>query len=183
MLSKAAQGKVQDFGSEGERVCYVRLKGPVTSIFVIAVYIPHRARVAPCQDDTLRDLENVLRIVPQGDCVCILGDFNEQVEGNVQGRTGKWVGGLKSKNAEKIMDLLRLHELTAVNTLFQPRHGKEVHTFLHTAPQGGDAQGGQADSDNDYGEYVGSYCKCKYHGKQIGGRVKAVFGGKKKKSG
>ena len=137
MLSKRVQGKVQDFGSEGERVCFVRLKGPVTSIFIIAVYLPHRGRVAPCQDDTIHDLEAVLRRVPQGDCVCILGDFNEQLEGGVKGRTGKWVGGLKTKNADKIMQLLRLHKLTAVNTLFQPRHGKEVHTYLHTAPQGG----------------------------------------------
>ena len=109
-----------------------------------------------------------------------MGDFNEQLEGNVQGRTGKWVGGLKSKNADKIMELLRLHELTAVNTLFQPRHGKEVHTFLQTAPQGGEEACGQG-QDNDFGEYVGSQCKVKYHGKLIGGRVKAVFGGKKKK--
>ena len=78
------------------------------------------------------------------------------------------------------MELLRLHELTAVNTLFQPRHGKEVHTFLQTAPQGGEEACGQG-QDNDFGEYVGSQCKVKYHGKLIGGRVKAVFGGKKKK--
>ena len=180
MLSDRAQKKVQDFGSEGERVCYVRLKGPVASIFIIAVYVPHRGRVAPCQDDTLKDVENVLRRVPQGDCVCLLGDFNEQLQGGIKGRTGKWVGGPKSKNADKIMDLLRLHELTAVNTLFQPKHGKEVHTFLQTEPQGGTTQA-QDGQGNDYGEYVGSYCKAKYHGKQIGGRVKAVFGGKNKK--
>ena len=79
MLSKRAQQKVQDFGSEGERVCYVRLKGPTTSLFIIAAYIPHRARTAPCQDDTLHDVGAVLRRVPQGDCICILGDFNEQM--------------------------------------------------------------------------------------------------------
>ena len=176
MLSKRAQEKVQDFGSEGERVCYVRLKGPTTSIFIIAVYVPHRGRVAPCQDDTLQDLENVLRRTPRNDCICILGDCNEQLEGNVHGRTGKWVGGLKSKNADKIMQLLRLHDLTAVNTFFQPRHGKQVHTYLHTAPQGGN-------NDSDYGEYVGAHCIAKYKGKQIGGRVKAAYGGKKKRCG
>ena len=81
------------------------------------------------------------------------------------------------------MQLLRLHELTAVNTLFPPRHGKEVHTYLHTAPQGGCTQGGQdgANAENDYGEYVGTQCKAKYKGKHINGKVKAVFGGKKSK--
>ena len=103
MLSKRAQKKLIDFGSEGERVCYVRLKGPTTNIFIIAVYVPHRARVAPCQDDTLHDLEAVLRRVPKGDCICIMGDFNEQLEGGIQNRTGRWVGDTKSKNADKIM--------------------------------------------------------------------------------
>ena len=43
------------------------------------------------------------------------------------------------------------------------------------------SQGAQDEHDNDYGEYVGAYCKVKYHGKHVGGRVKAVFGGKKRK--
>ena len=84
----------------------------------------------------------------------------------MQGRTVKWVGGLPSQNSEKIMQLLRLHELTAVNTLFAPRRGKEVHTFLQTVPQGGDAPGA-GNADDDYGEYVGSYCKARYKGKHI----------------
>ena len=169
MLSKRVQDKVQDFGSEGERVCYVRLKGPTTrSLFFIVVYVPHRGRVDPCQDDTLHDLEAVLNRVPQGDCIWILGDFNEQLEENVKGRTGRWVGGIPSQNSEKIIQLLRLHELNAVNTMFPPRYGKEVHTFLHTAQQGGVDQvvgRGKDQGVNDYGEYVGSYCKAKYKGK------------------
>ena len=184
MLSKTSQGKVRGFGSEGERVCWVRLKGPTTNIFVIAVYMPHRGRVAPCQDDTLQDLEKVLLTVPKSDCVCILGDFNEQLEGNVQGRTGKWVGGLKSKNADKIMQLLQLHELTAINICFQPRHGKEVHTYpyLHTVSKDQTtAQGSTNVECNDYSEYIGSFCKVKYRGRHISGRVKAVYGGKTKK--
>ena len=76
------------------------------------------------------------------------------------------------------MQILRLHDLTAVNTFFQPRHGKEVHTFLHTAPKG---DGGYNAADNDFGEYVGALCKAKYKGKQFNGRVKAVLGGKKSK--
>ena len=77
LLSPAAQAKVESFGSEGERVCWVRLAGPMCPLFVIAVYLPHRGRVAPCQGDTLHDLEEVLCIVPQGDCTCVMGDFNK----------------------------------------------------------------------------------------------------------
>ena len=70
MFSKRAQKKVIDFGSEGERVAYVRLKGPITNLFTIVPHVPHRVRVAPCQDDTLHDLETIIRRVPKGDCMC-----------------------------------------------------------------------------------------------------------------
>ena len=43
----------------------------------------HRGRVAPCQDDTLHDLDVVLNRMSQGDCICILGNFNEYLQGNV----------------------------------------------------------------------------------------------------
>ena len=55
LLSQTAAKKIKSFGSEGERVCWVRLKGPTCNIFVIAVYLPHRGRVSPCQADTMRD--------------------------------------------------------------------------------------------------------------------------------
>ena len=103
LLSSAAQRKLMCFGSEGERICWVRLKGPVCNLFVVAVYLPHRGRVQPCQDDTLADLEIVLAKVPKGDCVCLMGDFNEQLEGGITVRTGKWVAGEKSKNSDKLM--------------------------------------------------------------------------------
>ena len=50
ILSKRMQKKMMAFGSQGERVCWVRLAGPVCNLFIIAVYMPHRGRVQPCQD-------------------------------------------------------------------------------------------------------------------------------------
>ena len=88
LLSDAAVQKVESFGSEGERVCWVRLRGPACHLFIIAVYMPHRGRVSPAQGDTLQDLHKVLKTVPQGDCIYILGDLNEQLDVNVQGTTG-----------------------------------------------------------------------------------------------
>ena len=155
LLSVRAQNKLMDFGSEGERVCYVRLKGPVCNLFVIAVYLPHRGRVQPNQDDTLRDLETVLAKVPKRDCVCIMGDLNEQLEGGVQDRTGKWVAGPKTPNADKIMQLLQLHELTAMNTTFQPKRKSALHTFLQTKKK-------EQDTTGDYGEHVGASVRIRY---------------------
>ena len=88
LLSPRMQKKVMSFGSEGERVCWVRLRGPVCNLFVIASYLPHRGRVAPSQGDTLSDIQTVLSKVPARDCVCLLGDFNEQLEGGVKHHKG-----------------------------------------------------------------------------------------------
>ena len=84
--------------------------------------MPHRGRVAPSQDDTIKDLETVLAKVPHGDCICIciLGDLNEQLEGGVKDRIDKWTAGPKSPNSDKLIQLMRLHALTAANTLFEP---------------------------------------------------------------
>ena len=79
ILSEAAQAKVTAFGSVGERVCYVRLEGPVCSLFFVATYFPHRGRVAPCQEDTLKDLHEALKKAETNDCIVLLGDFNEHV--------------------------------------------------------------------------------------------------------
>ena len=38
LLSSRARRKLLSFGSEGERVCYVRLEGPVCNLFLIAAY-------------------------------------------------------------------------------------------------------------------------------------------------
>ena len=166
LLSQTTTRKIKIFGSEDERVCWVRLKGPTCNIFVIAVYLPHRGRVSPCQADTMRDLEAVLAKVPKRDCVCIMGDLNEQIQGNVKDRSGKWVGGPPSTNADSIMQLMHLHSLTAINTLFQPPRQGSVNTYLHT----------QANSESgDLGEFVGDKVIVTYRGKKIKGRVCSTY--------
>ena len=150
-------------------MCWVRLKGPICHMFIIAVYMPHRGRVNPSQDDTLKDLETVLKKIPRGDCICLLGDFNEQLQHSVKGRTGKWTPGPPSKNAHKIMQLMQLHELTAANTLFEPRQNQDLFTFLQTK------RNDKCEVVNDYGEFVGARVKAKFKGKWHGGRVNATL--------
>ena len=152
LLSPRMQKKVHSFGSEGNRVCWV-----------IAVYMPHRGRVDPNQQQTLADLQQVLSNVPARDCICLLGDFNEQLKANLEGITGKWTGGPPSKNAERIHDLLRLNNLVAVNTMFHPNKHQSVNTFLQTKRSG--ATGG------DEGLYVGRDVKAKYRGRWIDGKI------------
>ena len=169
LLSTRARKKLLSFGSEGERVCWVRLEGPVCNLFIIAVYLPHRGRVQPNQDDTLRDIETVLAKVPKRDCICMMGDFNEQVQGGVQGRTGKWVANQQSVNADKIMQLMQLHELTAANTLFEPRCTSALYTYLQTKSSEQSAAG-------DHGEYVGETVRTRFKNKWYEGLVLATHG-------
>ena len=167
ILSKAAQQKVTAFGSTGERVCYVRIQGPVCSLFIVAAYLPHRGRVAPDQDDTIADLHEALKKASTKDCIVLLGDFNEQLPGNIANRTGKWVGGEPSKNAHKILDLMHMYDLYAVNTHFEPKHGETVHTYLCPKPKKVSDQG-------DFGLYVGERVACNYNGKLINGNITSV---------
>ena len=112
LLSWRMQLKVLSFGSESERCCWVRLRGPVCNLFVIATYISHRGRVSPAQGDTLADVQKVLSKVPPRDCVCLLGDINEQLESNAQGATGPYTGGPPN------------HQLYHLRTLQTDRYGQ-----------------------------------------------------------
>ena len=168
ILSQVSQQKVLTFGSVGERVCYVRLEGPVCNLFIIVVYMPHRDRVCPDQDTTIADLQEALQKAPTSDCIVLLGDLNEQLQANVQGRTGNFTAGQQSPNADKIMQLMQLHELTAANTLFKPKSRAALCTFLQTKRNDSDAH-------NDMGQHVGSKVAVQYKGKWMGGRVKATY--------
>ena len=164
LLSKRMQRKVHSFGSVGERICWVRLQGPACNLFVIAVYLPHRGRVAPTQAQTMTDLQRLLTNVPARDCICLLGDFNEQLPANVVNITGKWTGGPPTKNADDILSMLRLNNLTAINTMFRPKQKQTVHTFLQTKRKEGIDR---SLSTN----YVGRTVKCKYKRQWISGKV------------
>ena len=115
LLSKRMVPKYRGHGSPCNRICWVRLKGPVTNLFVIAVYLPHRARVKPAQEDTLLKLIKLLKEVPKNDCIIILGDLNEQL-GIIPGFLGNWAHGTASRNAQKVVDVMRMFDLQAANT-------------------------------------------------------------------
>ena len=128
LLSERAQSKyMMRHGSPCERIAWVHLKGPVTNLFVIAAYIPHRAR--PCQNDTLSTLIELLKQVPKNNCIVLLvGDFNEQLPKNLENLTGKWAYGTKSANADVITDIMRMFNLAAASTMFQPKQKSSTAT-------------------------------------------------------
>ena len=111
LLSERAQQKYLSHGSPCERICWVKLKGPTVNLFIVAVYMPHRARVRPAQHNTMSELKRLLKQAPSNDCIILLGDFNEQLPPSMDGCTGKWTYGEASQNAEHVLDLMRMFEL------------------------------------------------------------------------
>ena len=99
------------------------------------VYIPHRARIKPTQENTLNTLIQLLKQVPKYDYIIVLGDLNEQLCANIKNRTDHWTGGAASKNADKILDIMRMYDLYAINTHFEPKKGESVHTYLSPKPK------------------------------------------------
>ena len=96
-----------------------------------------------------------------------MGDLNEQLQGGVPNRTGKWTGGPESPNSDKFIEFMQLHSLTAINTTFQPRRKSDLHTFRQTK------RSGQA-AHSDLGEHVGAPVKSRYKKKWIEGVVVAT---------
>ena len=89
-----------------------------------------------------------LQLAQTGDCIVLLGDLNEQLGPNIQGRTGKWASDPSSKNADKILDIMHMFDLYAVNTHFGPKKGETHHTYICPKPKNACAQG-------DFGLHVG----------------------------
>ena len=162
LLSPRAQQKHMCHGSPCERIAWVRLKGAVTNIFVIAIYMPHRARVKPCQEDTMGSLIKLLKQVPKSDCIVALGDFNEQLPSRVSGLTGKWAYGEKSPNADSLMDVMNMFNLFAVNTDFQPKRRASTATYTFCK---------EGTFNPKAGNLEGRKVSCKYNGNKINGTV------------
>ena len=136
LLSERAQAKYLNHGSPCERITWVRLKGPVVNLFIIAIYVPHRARTNPAQHNTLDELEQLLKQVHHNDCIIVLGDINEQLPANIDNHTGNWAYGDASQNADNIIDILRLYDLFAINTKFKPASTSSNATYIAVTKKG-----------------------------------------------
>ena len=109
--------------------------------------------------DPVQEVTNVLlKQVPKNGCVTLLVDFNEQLE-HMKDLTGKWVYGKTSENAESIIDILRVHDLFAVNTNFHPKCDKSTTTHLSCTDKGND------------GILEGREVCAKYRGRDILGKL------------
>ena len=124
LLSQRMARNVLSKGHVGARIVWVRLRGPICNLFVVVVYVPHKGRqVTPTASDIIQELNKLLMTVPKQDCIVLGGDFNCQLQRNVQGCTGKWSMTKQADNGhgEEMIDLMRKHDLFATGTSFKPK--------------------------------------------------------------
>ena len=171
LLSDRARAKCLAHGSPCERITWVRLKGPVTNLFIIGCYMPHRARSNPSQQNTMDSLIKLLSQVPPSDCIVLATDLNEQLPSNVPKVTGKWAHGEASQNADKMIDLLRMFDMFAVNTAFQPKRNASNATFMRTLEK---AEDDDNSLDATESHLVGRKVSTKYQGTWVEGTVKGL---------
>ena len=125
MLSPRMADKVIGQGHVGTRIAWVRISGPVCNIFYVVVYSPHKGRTQKLvAQDTITQLKKLLRTVRKSDCIIVGGDFNCQLQRNVEGCTGQWSMTKRANengHGNKVLNLMREFDLFAVDTLFKPK--------------------------------------------------------------
>ena len=123
LLSPRMADRILDKGNVGARIVYVRLQGPVCNLFIVVIYVPHKGRKrAPYAKDILQELDALLRTVHKTDCIVVMGDLNCELQRNVENCTGQWCMTQIKDNGhgEEMLNVMRSHDLFAVDTLFKP---------------------------------------------------------------
>ena len=134
MLSPKMANKVIGSGHVGTRIAWVRIKGPVCNLMYVVTYVPHKGRTeAPKAEDTIQQLTQLLRTARKSECVVIAGDLNCQLQRNVQGCTGQWsmTKHANKGHGDKILDMMRSHDLCAIDTYFKPKRKKWDNRLRH----------------------------------------------------
>ena len=87
-LSAQASNRVLAKGAEGSRVVWCRLAGLHCNQFVVGVYMPHKAKLSPTQDEVWGDVRNAVRRARPGDCITVMGEYERS-----SGQRDWWVHG------------------------------------------------------------------------------------------
>ena len=128
-----------------------------------------------CFQDTLDTLSLLLQQIPFADCVVILGDLNISLPKNIKGLTGKWAlcDTPPTTNASKFLDLMRLHEITAASTFFQPKKNKSVATYLGPPKPSSNLLSQSVPNSPDTAEdpFINRSVTVKYRGKLVKGVI------------
>ena len=126
LLSERFAKNVLAQGSVGSRIAWVRINGPVCPLFIVCIYVPHKFRQQPCATDVLSQLETLLsdcKKIKKNDCLIVMGDFNCEIQRNIEGVSGKWFMNKRPDDghSKDLVHLMQAHDLFAVDSLFRPK--------------------------------------------------------------
>ena len=133
LLSARIQPCIMFKNCIGSRIVFARIRAAICNLFIICVYVPHSSRVNPTASETFTQLESLLRTVPNNDCVIILGDFNSCLPRLHDKLTGRWCVHARPDNhggANRLLDIMKKHQLIAASTLHKPRRNHTNATFI-----------------------------------------------------
>ena len=129
--------KILTQGSVVSRIVWVRIEGPVCPLFIVCTYVPHKYRnTAPLAQDVIFQIDDLLtncKKLKPTDCIVLIGDFNCELQRNVQGCTGRRFMNKRTDDghSSKVMELIRSHDLFSVDSLFRPKRKTQNHVWQH----------------------------------------------------
>lgn len=97
---------------ENAFVAFASWPGLSCNVFSIFFSQSHHVRIA--QSRTCK--QSSKKQVSRHDCIVIMGDMNKQLQSSMPNLTGKWCGGEPTTNSHKIISIMAMHDLCAINT-------------------------------------------------------------------
>ena len=113
--------------SVSSRIVFARFRGRYTNLTIIAVYMPASVRSNPSQEDTYKDLRQILNKVSKHDTVILMADFNAKLARGPDAYVGRWCIHTHANAAgQRLRCLLEDYDLFAVSTAVQLPRGRQM---------------------------------------------------------
>ena len=90
MISDRTARNLTFSGSVSSRILLARFRGRYTNLTIIVVYMPTSMRSNPSQEDTYKDLRQVLNQISKHDAVILTGDFIAKLAQGPDAHVGRW---------------------------------------------------------------------------------------------
>ena len=132
MISDRMARSLTYSGNVSSQILLARFRGRYTNLTVIVVYMPTSVRSNPSQEDTYKDLHQVLNQISKHDAVILMGDFNAKLARGPDAHVGRWCIHTRANvGGQRLRSVLEDYDLFAVSTGAQPTRGKTNATYMN----------------------------------------------------